>query len=49
MNVDIETEAAQFLFWEHIHVIFVAVWIFEGAGRFRSCGQQCADTTQRIG
>jgi hypothetical protein len=25
MNVEIETEAAQFLFWEHINGIFVAV------------------------
>ncbi len=25
MNVEIETEAEQFLFWEHINGIFVAV------------------------
>jgi hypothetical protein len=28
MNVEFWTEAAQFLFWEHINGIFVAVCVF---------------------
>jgi hypothetical protein len=30
MNVDIGTEATQFLFWENINGIFVAVYIYLG-------------------
>jgi hypothetical protein len=30
MNVDIGTEAVQFLFWEYINGIFVAMYMLDG-------------------
>jgi hypothetical protein len=34
MNVDIRTEAAQFLFWEYINGIFVAVQSYGAYGAY---------------
>jgi hypothetical protein len=39
MNVEIGTEAAQLLFWEHINEVFVAVR--EGGGREEQCWFTC--------